>query len=366
MKRLTATLTALLLLAPFARAVDEIELVSGKIIKVDRVLSETFREVRYRKDRAEASKPADQVKEVRHDISGKVLDDYSEAVDLMNQGEYGMAIEYFSYVLEDDRITKPGSRYAWAVQHALIRAIRCQRSLGDSISVIESADRLLTDVPETFFYAQALHFKAQALVARGKVDQAATVYRSLADDVQARGLPDRWGRESALQLLLLDRSLTGAPLRSKLQRVVEDNRERYPTVANRANVAIGDSMLADGDPDGAERFFAEIVRDGTGSDETMARAYSGLGDCFYHRGNSSDDREAASDLYKTGLLHYLRVAVVYKDESQLVPRALFHAAMCFDRVQESDARRRARQLVTRLKNSYPRSVWTQRAEEEIR
>ena len=347
----------------FAPAVpqDEIYLVNGKVMQVERVTSETYKEVLYKlRGASEGRKPADQVREVVHNLGSAVLDDYAQGLELMDAADFTGAIQIFNDVLSDDRLLEK-ARWKWVRQHAFFRQLRCAASLGDHAGVQEIADMLLEAVPDTFFYAPALMMKAEALAMDGNAEGARQVYRELDDAVVTKGLPQRWAREAELGLVLLDDSLKGKALRTKLEQLVNKNAGEYPTVASRARVEIGNSMIAEGDYTSAEVFFQKIVDEGGADDRTEAAAYSGLGDCAYQKALLAEDKdpEAARQLFQDAAIHHLRVVTMHKDVVALVPRSIYYSGEVFKRT-EGLSSPRARQMLTRADRNYPRSPWTDR------
>ncbi len=357
-----AAVLALALPAQSLQTTNEVVLLDGKVMTVDSILSETYQEVRYKKGKAEGSRPADQVREVRHALKGARLEDYTAGLELMAQGDFAGAIGMFENVLADERLQKE-KKYAWTQQHALWNEIRALAALGDAPRVVETVDRLLAKVPDTFFYAPALLMKAQALVDMGDVAGARKVYERLADDVAAKGLPERWAREAELGLLILDDSLAPADKQRRLQGLAERNASEYPAVAARARVEVGNAMVAAGDFDGARDFFQSIVESPEADDATQAAAWSGLGDVAYELALRTEDTNRRKALLEEAVMDYLRVAAGYPDAFQLVPRALARAGMALDRLGE---RKDAQQVARIMLRRYPESPWKAKLFEELR
>lgn len=361
-----AALTATLLLAAAAPQEAELELTTGKVLTVRAIKSETYQEVVYTtQSGGESRKDASQVLEVRHDLSSKLLDEYAAAIEAMDTGDFRKASSILDAVLQDDRLMER-TRYAWVKQHTLFRKARCQFALADAAGVSATVDRLLTDVPDTFFYAPALMLKAQILAISGNDADAKGVFNQLNADVGGKGLPERWSREAELGLALLDKGGDAKARERKLAGLAEKNAEKFPTVASRANVEIGNVMVESSEYDKAQLFFERIVKKGQADGTTMAAAYSGLGDCFYFRALAMEDgdKDKRKSQFQRAALHHLRVITMYKDAVQLVPRSHYFAAQSLRQMNATETASQANQLASRLKRTYPQSAWWERLKRE--
>ncbi len=361
-----AAITATLLLAAAAPQDAELELTNGKILKVRSIKSESYQEVVYTTSSGgESRKDASEVLEVRHDLSAKMLDEYAAAVEAMDGGEFAKASAILDTVLGDDRLLDR-TRYAWVKQHALFRKARCQFAMADATGVSATVDALLGEVPDTFFYAPALMLKAQILAISGKDNDAKAVFNQLNGDVSSKGLPERWAREAELGLALLDKSGDAKARERKLAGLAEKNANKFPTVASRANVEVGNVMVETGDYEKAQLFFERIVQGGQADATTMALAYSGLGDCFYYRALAMEDapKEERKAQFERAALHHLRVITMYKDAIQLVPRSHYFAAQALRQMNSTETATQGNQLAARLRRLYPQSAWWDRLKRE--
>lgn len=361
-----ASLTATLLLAVAAPQEAELELTNGKILKVRSIKSESYQEVVYSTGSGgEGRKDSSEVLEVRHDLSSRLLGDYASAIQAMDEGKFAQAAAMFDDVLADDRLMER-TRYAWVRQHALFRKARCQFAMADPNGVSATVDTLISAVPDTFFYAPALMLKAQILAIAGQDSQARSVFSELGDAVGSKGLPERWGREAELGLALLDRGGDAKARERKLAGLAEKNASKFPTVANRANVEIGNVMVETGEYDKAQLFFERIVKGGQADATTMAAAYSGLGDCFYLRVQGMEDApiEQRREQLQSAALHHLRVITMYKDAVDLVPRSHYFAAQSLRQMNLAETATQSNQLASRLKRLYPKSPWWERLRKE--
>ena len=355
------SLFAAALLAAPAPITDEIILVNGKVMVVEKVSLESYTEVTYKTTGGGTGrKPADQVAEIIHDYSSPLLDDFVLGLEAMDKPDFGMAVSAFEAVLADDKLLRR-STYAWVKQHALWRIIRCKMSLADYSGASASVDRLLAEVPDTFFFAPAMIVKAEALKLKGDDRGAENAYADLAAAVTAKGLSERWSREAELGKLLLDPALKGLQKRQRLSTLVEKNLNQYPTVANRANVEIGNTMIAENDFGGAERFFQNIIDDGQADVATIAAAYAGLGTCKHYQGLSLEG-SAQKNMMQGAALAHLRVITLYKEQRQLMPASLYYAADALNRMGD---REKAIQLAGKMRRDFLSSPYAKKLGEAL-
>lgn len=355
------SLLATTILALMPQAQDSIVLVDGTVLEVDKILTETFKEVTYKRGNSEGRKPAEEVLEVRHKLGASVLEDYVYAMEAMDSKKYLTAASAFTDVLGDDKLLSRRG-YEWTRQHALFRKIRCMNSLADFAAVSDTVDQLLADVPDTFFYAPALLMKAQTKMDSGDKKGAEKVFKRLQDEVVSKGLPERWSREAELGLLLLNSKLKGAELQRALQGLAEKNLTQFPTVAARARVEVGNALVAESKYDEARTFFKEIIKEGKGGDSVLAAAISGKGDCAYRQALSMDSPTEQKPYLEEAVLDFLTVASVYREEVRLVPRAMYFAGDSLKRFGDVGG---ARQVANRLRKLFPASSWKTKLFKEL-
>lgn len=355
------SLLATSLLALLPQTQDELVLTDGTVLPVDKILTETYTTVTFKRGSSEGRRNSDEVLEVRHAVGHQLLDDYAYAVEAMESHNYAAAIGAFRDVLADDKLTSR-STYEWVKQHALWREIRCLNSLADFSGVSTTVDKLLTEVPDSFFYAPALMIKAQSKVDSGDRAGAKKVFQRLQADVDSKGLPERWRREAELGLLLLDTSMNSNAKQMALQGLAEKNLSTYPTVASRANVEVGNAMVAAGDYKNARSFFEGILDAGKGGDGILAAALSGLGDCAYREALALDSPSEQSPFLEEAILNFLTVASVYREEVRLVPRAMYYAGDALKRIGDIGS---AKNVASRIRALYPDSTWRKKLFTEL-
>jgi len=343
---------------------EEIILNNGKVLEVERITGETFSEVTYKsKSGGSGRKPAEQVREIRHNLGPTVLNEYATAIDLMNAEDYVAALQVFNDVLSDERLLN-SKRYAWVKGDSLYRQIKCMFSLADFAGAAAGADKLLAEVPNSFYYASASLVKAEALELAGNTADATSAFNKLSYDVVEKNLPQRWGKQAELGLILLDKANRGGTLRRKLEGLIATVDGKYPTVANRAKVEIGNTFIDEENFDKARKYFGAIVDGGEADAATEAAAFLGLGLCDYRAGLLMSNQDKAVLAYFSANLNFLRVVVMYKDNVALVPKSMYHSAMCFNR-SGGDNRAKAVRMAGRMLKRYPNSQWTKKVKQDL-
>ena len=365
MIRLTrSTLSAclpLFVLAASAQA-DTIYRTTEEAIEDVTIVEETISSVIYKKDRGrEEAVPSDTVLEV---VYSKLPKDVDEAETLLIDGDLSGALELFQYYVER-RAEKPESKYKWAPAYAARRAIDIHMTMGNMEGVRTAADTLIEKFPESRFVPDAYLAKANAEFWNNKPAAARQTLQSFQGLVDSKGLAERWRLECELGLVLTDDKLGASDRSSKLQKISGDAGDEYPVVRNRALVALGESLLAEAASapsklSEAQEVFQRIVDDPKADPATLAGAYTGLGDALYQfvpRGGETD--ESRAERLTRAAKSYMRVVVVYKDQSRYVGKAMFYAARCFDLIDGNKTR--AIKLYRAVRRTYPDSKWATEA-----
>ncbi|MBC8370043.1 MAG: hypothetical protein H8E25_08585 [Planctomycetes bacterium] len=349
------------ILAVCAQSTDQLVLTDGTVLDVDKITTETFSEVTYKKGSSTGRKDSADIAELVHALGNSKLEDYAMGVDYMKVGNYTDAVYSFRDVLADTKLLERKT-YAWVNQHARFREMRCLYSLAQFKVVAEKADALIAAVPDTFFYAPALMMKAKALTNMGDSAGAKAVYNQLNDDVVGKSLSRRWENESELGLTLLDSKSSSSAKQAALLNLSEKNSETYPTVAAAAKVAAGHAMVDAKEYDKAYDFFTDILLDDTSSEAVLASAISGMGDCYYRQALAKDSLAEQKPLLENAILDFLTVASVYREHVEFVPRAMFFAGDSLKRIGDSNS---AKKVASRLNKLFPGSTWKTKLYKEL-
>lgn len=350
-------LAALLFAAPDAFA-DTIYLVDGSSIEDAEVSEESYTKVEYKVDGKRKDVNADQVLRIEYEEKPPLVD---RGDDTAREGDLFGAIGDLSTYVEG-HFEKGGTdrRFPWAPAYALGRLIELQDSVGNLDGVIAAADQLIANVPNARQTPGAHLVKAQAQYRKGDAAGATKTLGALESLVQTAGLSRAWVLEVQLGRVVYDDSLKGSARRDKLRAVAVSAGNEFPVVASRANTFAAESLVEEQKYSEAEAMFREIVDKGKADHSTLAAAYTGLGDCLMQRGQSADGEEKA-ELLKNALLAYMRVVVVYEDQTTYVPKAMFYAARIFDQEQDEISKERAQRLYRKIMYRYEGSRWAREA-----
>ncbi|MCA8979998.1 MAG: tetratricopeptide repeat protein [Planctomycetes bacterium] len=350
-------LVALLFAAPHAVA-DTIYLVDGSSVEDVEVGDESYEKVEYKTEGKRKDVAADQVLRI----------DYSEKPPLVDRGDdtategdvFGAIGDLQTYV--EGHFAKGGTdrRFPWAPAYALGRLIDLQESVGNLDGVIAAADQLIANVPTARQTPGAHLSKAQAQYRKGDAAGATKTLGALESLVQTAGLSRAWVLEVQLGRVVYDDALKGSARRDKLRAVAVSAGNEFPVVASRANTVAGESLVEEQKYTEAEAIFREVVDKGKADHRTLAAAYTGLGDCLLQRGQTADGDKQA-ELLKNALLAYMRVVVVYEDQTQYVPKAMFYAARIFDQEEDEVSKERAQRLYRKIIYRYDGSRWAREA-----
>ena len=127
-------------------------------------------------------------------------------------------------------------------------------------------------------------------------------------------------------------------------------------LASRANVALGHSLCASKDIEGARKLYQDVL--GQSEDATArAGAYLGLGYLAMGSGDAAN-----RDPYRDALLSFLRVRLETKSAPpSLQAEALYNAMLAAERWGGPDFRLVQGRCRYALVNNYPSSEWADRA-----
>jgi tetratricopeptide (TPR) repeat protein len=104
-----------------------------------------------------------------------------------------------------------------------------------------------------------------------------------------------------------------------------------------------------------------------GQTQYLGGAHLALGDCFFEK---AGDKATPEDLVKARW-HYVRVATLYFMDERLLPKALFRAGRCYERLSTMSDREgdeavdRARRNYRRVVELFPGNPWANTAKERL-
>jgi tetratricopeptide (TPR) repeat protein len=337
------------------RNADKIYLTDGTLLKDVGVVSEGLTEVEYRSGRGKATVAAERVLRIEFGQKPKLVDQADAAA---AQEEYLDALaEMRNYV---DQVTeKPDKRFTWGLAYARYRIVELNGVLGELDALAAAADEVVAKHADTRYAPLAFVAKAQAYLDAGEPAKAKAAAESFGKFVADKSLTGRWPVEQRLWAAVTSGD-TGKKLEDALVAVSSDAAE-YPSVRNRAEVSIAESLYAGKKYAEAEKVFNTIAKDSKADTRTLAAAWTGLGDCLYGRAEGAADEEKAT-LLKNALKAYLRPVVVYPDESLYVAKAAFYAARCYQQLGGgAEASDRAKRLLVFVITNFKGTKWEREA-----
>ena len=162
---------------------------------------------------------------------------------------------------------------------------------------------------------------------------------------------------------LLITRVDGAGLEAALGRVSSEAAV-FPTVANRADVAIAESMKGRGAFEEAEEAFEGVTESPNADDRTLAAAWCGLGECLFRRAETaaaSGDAEGAGPVFNRAQLAFMRVVVLYPAELAYVPQSAFYAGRCIQELGGELAKEQSDRLFNFVTRNFRGSRWSDSA-----
>lgn len=360
--RLTAA-CAVLALGALPAVCDTIYLTDGSTLDDVSVIDETLLQVVYREKGRSTEKTVspDDVLRITYRRMPAMLD---EGNSFIADGDLGSGLANFEdWIASIQSGENTKDRQSWAPAYAMRRVLDINMTVGDLEGVIQAADVLIEKQPGSRHVPGAFLAKAEAQRLLGQNDKARRTITQFRDLIDTKTLSDLWRLEAELADVLNDTTLSGTARRDKLITIATTAGSKYPVVANRARVAEGESYIT-GDNrefDKARGVFQAIADDPQADDATLAGAYTGLGDCYFQQAANKVKRgEDATSELRAALLNYLRVVVVYEDQTRYVAKALFYAGRVFELMEGDDAQASASKMYRALVTRYPASEWAQK------
>lgn len=340
-----------------AATADTIYLIDGSAVSDIRVRTESFKEIEYKDGSKTRTVKTDRV--LRIDFSGK-----SQLVDRADtaatDGQFFDALADLQTYVDGQLSSDRTPRYRWELAYAMFRLIELNRVVGDAPALIAAADKLIEHAPESRYVPMAFLAKAEVQHLTGKGAAAKKTLDEFKNLVQGKSLSGRWVIEQKLASALYDSSLKGKKLRDMLDGISTEAGGQYPVVRSRAKVAIGESFLQGKNFKEAELIFAHIAKNPKADSRTLAAAYTGLGDCIFKRAVVASGK-AKEGLLRDAQLAYMRVVVVYKDETLYVPKAMYWAGRVFDEAGGEADKEKAQKLYGRVMREYQGTTWASEA-----
>ena len=330
---------------------DTIALKDGRRISRVTVLSDGYKTVEIDRDadgQADETFKASEVTEISY---GDAPKSFLLGVSSFNMAQYAKAVEQLERALTEEDV-----RAFWLQQQAnyMIGESRRRMAEGDAAELAKAREafgRVAIRTPEGRMAPAAIRGTGLCHLEEGNTDDARFEFEKLADS-------EEYGEEWTLRGKLLLARVKSAEGKHEeamtLCRQAIDGcqtKERKDLLLE-AKFSHGELLVAMKRYDEAFKAFGQIAAEAHETDfSTRARAGNGIGDALL-----------GADRTREALLAYLRVRVLYFQNREELPHALYGAARCFTLLRKANE---ARELVALLKKQYPKSVWTARAAKEL-
>ena len=362
--RTITTAVSLLVLSAIPLA-DTITKTDGKVLKDVNIVEEGLTQTTYKKGSNQQMIGSEEVLSITYARKPRLVDEGDQA--MVDDDPFG-ALQAFD-LYADGQITKRDQRDKWAGPYAAWRSIQICQLLDDVNGVVERCNRLIEHFPDSRFVPPAFLARAEAQT-RGKGGDAAAQksLQELVGLVTAKGLSKRWELDANLGLVLTDASLSADAKRARLEQVANQAGTQFPTVANRAQVAIGETYVGQIDSaqedkklalaQDARKVFQRIVADQKAEPATLAAAYTGLGTAQFQESVLAKSPELAREAF----LNFMRVIVLYKEQSRYVAQSMFYAMLCLRGFEDEESVARSREMRFKLMQRYPESNWAKQAQ----
>lgn len=331
------------------------------------VVSEDIQAVKYRAAGINQTLELDasQVDRIEYDDAPEA---FTKGMEYLKKGDAENAIASFKVAKQSK------SRNDWVKIYATFELGMAQAMLGAKASAhyraaADSFAELMKDHPENRYLPQALKRWGECLAGAGQADEAAKIYDQLEQTAKNKKLGLRW--EALAKLGKADAySLNGdsAKAESAYQdagRFASSNAsaQKDPaivklleSIASRAELARGDSLLRGKNFADARRFFEQILANRGAGPEAHAGALNGLGEVMLGENRAA---EALEQFAKVRVLHYLQ-------EDQCA-RATYYLGKCCLVLgdDEPGGKRKAREYFTEVTRRFQDSMWADKARAEL-
>jgi tetratricopeptide (TPR) repeat protein len=344
----------LLVLCPFpllAAGQDVVVLEDGRVVSGVTVLHARCDKVEVDRDgngEPDESIAADIVAEIRYD---DVPLAFRQGTSYFEAGRYKDAAVQFEKALGEKDV-----RSFWLLPDARYMIGECyRRAAGQDQSALVNArhafQTVLTDSPRERMVPFAVRGLGLCMLAQGEIKAAEAEFQKLLDEGKY-GVGWRLRGQLAMAQVRSRQKKHDEAVALCEETIAACKRDkRLGTLAEAVSVQ-ADVLMAAGQFDKVREIHLETVRAAGDRDiRTKARAYNAIGDSYLAQ-NQADN----------ALLAYLRVRVLYFEDREELPRALYGAARCFAILNRNEE---AQDLLRLLEEEHPASAWTARAKNEL-
>jgi len=315
------------------------------------VLSEDYREVQLDTDGdgvVDRKVPQNEVRQVVYD---DVPAAYRTAMAVFRLGnQYDKALKHFA------EAGKTGGVRPWLKDYVAYYSAECvRRQAGTDRALLAQAaqkyqDALASNANSPFREGLQLGL-GSILLQQNDLDGARRQFASL----ERAAVKDEFKLGAMLNLARVD-MLREQPAEAVKQfdKVLAKGEKGYSATYAEAVVGKGRALIALKQYPEAGRFLEGALKT-TRNDALLSEGYTTLGDCRYEYAGTLKDKKAARSAYKSALMAYLRVEVLYYQDSEMLAKSLYYAGKCFQNLERDD---RAQEKFALLRKKFPDSPWT--------
>lgn len=352
--------TAVCALPARARAQDEeadlITPKSGPAIEcqIDEI---TFREIRYRYLKAPGVQKM-ALNKVEKWTYGSPPRLFADGEEKMTDGDLASAAEFFGKAAN----LPPGDR-KYVRPDSLFKRAECLRMMGRIGDAADAYKTLLKEFPEWWAFPRANIGLGTCYLVQAQYDKALACFDAVAGNAEFTER-DKLDAESGKARVLEARGKykEAHDAYEALERKAEGREADTAAVAKVRKwlcaVQLANAAKSADAFEEARRSLTGIVEDAKMADRrgVLAAAWVGIGECYYYR-PKPDKKEA--------LLAFLRVPVIYGEQLDEMPKALFHAAAAYAQVADTEkdpkeAKKRAGSLWGQLTRDFGGSFWAKK------
>jgi hypothetical protein len=346
---------------------DTLYLTDGRVLENVTVTSDSLAGVAFKQKGEAQQLAAELVERVEYQKKPKKI----------QEADLALAQEDIAGAIEDLELCRDGllggnekdqKNFPWAAEWTANRVVELRRASQDWEGTIDAALLLIDNFKESRNLPAAYLALAEAQAAQEREEPALATLASLAKLIGERSLPQRWQLEHDVSQATIDRGLDPKARLTKLERVQKEASAKGLGVLSRAELAMAEAylQLADAEKDKREGHLQKAValleginaRPGV-EQRILAGTLTGLADARFQAASAAKDKAGLA----AARLLYMRVVVLYRDQSRYVPKALFYAAtiskQLFDMTQDPAESERQIKLASRLVSRFRGNSWAE-------
>ena len=345
---------------------DEIIRVEGRNLTGVKILSESYKEIQYKRGVVDAKISTDKVRDL---IYGDRPESYTNGINYLDKEEYENAIDSFKLAMEKKTVRE------WIQTYGRLQIARAYQGWAVTTpakykDAVAAYNDLLQHDPETRFYAEALYNLAKCHAGNGDVAASVQAFDRLAQEAYDKKLGLIWEVRAKFEKAVVqldggkldeaDRDFRSAgtfvaeQAKSAKDEVLIGELNRIASLARlyQGTVMIRKKKYAD-----ARRFFEEIINDDSSNINAKAGASNGLGEILFTEKN-----------WKEAQFQFARAKVMFADIPEEGAKATYYLGLiCLELGEEKEpnCKRKAKQYFTELVDMYPDTDWADKAKAKM-